>query len=132
MSDETYQARLEECRRQQRARRAMQREQGTAEEFVEITATQMNWRWIAYDQGMPGTLAALHGGSWWCIRCFRTDAGQPDFATSHICQDIASGARRWVRADLAAAVRLQTAADEAPGDSARTSAEGSEIPGRQT
>ena len=129
MSDDTYQAWLEECRRQQRA--ATQRVSGTAKEFVEITATRMDRRWVVYDRGMPGTLAALHGGSWWCIRCFRTDAGQPDFATSHICQDIASGAKRWVRADLATAIRQQTATGEAPGVSAGTSGASGETRARR-
>ena len=129
MSDDSYQAWLEECRRQQRA---MQRAAGTAEDqFVEITATQMDREWVVYDPGMPGTLAALRGGSWWCVRCFRTDAGQPDFATSHICQDIATGARRWVRADLAPAVRQQAATDQPPGDSARTSAAGTQSRARR-
>jgi len=126
MSDESFQAWLEECRRKQRARRAIQQALGTVDEFIEVTTTQMDRAWVVYDPGRPGTLAARLGGTWWCVRCFRTDARQPDFASSHVCEDIASGARRWVRKDLAPDARLQTPIDKATRDSAQASAAGSE------
>jgi hypothetical protein len=131
MSDDTYQAWLEECRRQQRARRAQQRAPGTAEEFVEITTTQMDRGWVVYDPGMPGTVAAQRGGFWWCVRCFRPDTGQPDFASSHICDDIVSGGRRWVRQDLVPDVRPQSPAGDARGDSGRTTDACGEIRARR-
>jgi len=131
MSDDNLQAWLAECRHQQRARRAAQRASGTADQFVEVTTTRMDREWVVCDSGMPGTLAARLGGTWWCVRCFRTDAGQPDFAASHVCADIATGGRRWVRQDLAPDVRRENPTDEALGDSARTSATSSEIPARR-
>ena len=131
MSEDTYQAWLAECRRQQRARRAMRRAMGTADEFAGITTTQMDRAWVVYDPGMLGSLAAQLRGTWWCVRCFRTDAGQPDFASSHVCEDIASGARRWVRKDLAPDIRRQTAVDAALADRAETRAAGGEIQARR-
>ena len=64
-------------------------------DFVEISAAEMDPSWITYERGTPGTLAHRLGGCWWCRRCFATSVDR-----DHICSDIVSGGRRWVRANL--------------------------------
>lgn len=63
--------------------------------FIEITATEMDPAWLAFDPGKPGTIAHRLGGTWWCTRCFASPV-----PIDHVCQDITSNARRWVRTSL--------------------------------
>jgi hypothetical protein len=66
-------------------------------EFIDITSAAMDPSWISYERGTLGTLAHRLGGCWWCRRCFATSVDR-----DHVCSDIVSGGRRWVRANLLA------------------------------
>jgi hypothetical protein len=64
----------------------------TVRGFVEVTASEMNEAWLVFEPGTPGTVAHELGGTWWCRRCFTSPA-----TSEHVCEDIASHSRRWVR-----------------------------------
>ncbi|MDA8320715.1 MAG: hypothetical protein M0030_13035 [Actinomycetota bacterium] len=72
-------------------------------DFTEITATTMDPAWITYERGKPGTIAHMHGGTWWCARCFALNVSD-----RHVCADIERGARRWVIRPAAGTHRADT------------------------
>jgi hypothetical protein len=64
-------------------------------DWIEVTEAEMDPAWVVFDQGKPGTVLHELGGGWWCRRCFTSPV-----ASDHVCQDIATGGRRWVLASL--------------------------------
>jgi hypothetical protein len=65
-------------------------------DFIEITAATMDPAWVIFDRGERGTVLHELGGTLWCTRCFASPV-----TSDHVCDDITSHSRRWVRTGLA-------------------------------